>query len=124
MGLWLLVAAFMLRALVPAGMMPEVSVTDDEPVLTMVLCSGSVPDAGVLREMGLPVHQGTSKDHGASCPFAGMGALGLTAPAGPVLAVVWTVLLDRLTPVMARPGPVRRPSGISARGPPSMSGMS
>ncbi|MEC4589654.1 hypothetical protein VPG91_01530 [Nitrospirillum amazonense] len=119
MGLWLLIAAFMLRALIPTGTMPKLDDADDGQSFALVLCSGSVPDAAVLREIGLPVQRDKPKDHGAACPFFGTGGMALASPVAPVLAIGWFLLLERLLPAMGVSGPALWRTAITARGPPT-----
>lgn len=118
----LLLAAFVVRALIPAGYMPDFSAAADG-VLKIVICSASgeksmTLDGGQTRA---PSHNPTSSHDGQPCAFSGLASATLIdvtiGPAHYVSMAASTVVAPRAVDVPpARAGPQ-----LGSRGPPQLS---
>lgn len=113
-GQWLTIlvlAAFWLRALVPAGYMPDPAGLSSGAWAGFSLCRAGLPAGTADRDGSLILHGG---DH---CLFAAMSSL--PALAGPVLRLPVQWVLSAATAMDSRRAPFSITLGIPpARGPP------
>jgi hypothetical protein len=120
LGIYLMLISFMVRALVPAGYMPQWAAADGEfPKLAICTASG-LKFIAVQGSHDRPAPS-DHNDHGDQpCAYATFAAFtfpGLSAQAEAPVAYAPSVFLPRLATV--RP-PVRAGPGHAIRGPPSI----
>lgn len=113
-------AAFLLRALIPAGFMPDFGAAS-RGVFQVVICSANGLEHLTLDVNGKPVHEQKSSHQHQPCAFSGLAAVALPdlavaqAPA-PDHRIVGMQTYDATGLPPARAGPP-----LGSRGPPQIS---
>ena len=113
----LVVLAFALHSLLPAGFMLASSPLGET---TVVICTGQGPQTITVDADGKPVPTHQTSQHGL-CAYASVGGLTLSAPAAALDAQAVTYTQLAFFPSSDAPEAFERISNTSARGPPSLS---
>ncbi len=116
----LLLMAFFVRALVPAGYMPAFSATSDSG-LRIIICTAAGAKTLLLNENGKPVPTPDSRHHDQQCVFSGLAAVAPPALM-PLLASAVDFGAVAFKPnVIAELPPARAGPTLGSRGPPLIS---
>ena len=116
----LLVAAFLLRALIPIGYMPDFSALS-KGVLKVVVCSAYGTKTVMLDADGKPLHDSGSQKHEAPCAFSGIASIALPVVEYPGLPAPEFAEPGRMPRLAVVLPPARAGPPLGSRGPPQLS---
>lgn len=116
---WLVLCALFLRALVPAGFMPDLGALADG-AYPITICSGGFERTILLDKDGNPVDQPAPHASESPCVFAAVVSLALPVLAAILLPLLALAPLARWVPSTSTPVPFPRPPGLAGpRAPPA-----
>ena len=121
-GVRLLLAVLALRALIPAGYMPDFSAAAGG-VFKVVICSASGQKSITLDgiDRNAPSHDQKASHSDQPCAFTGLAAVALTDPtAGPSQFATMTATAV-IPPLAVEVPPARAGPPLGSRGPPQLS---
>lgn len=119
LAVWLVLCALFLRALVPAGFMPDLGALADG-AYPITICSGGFEKTILLDRDGNPVEQPAPHSSESPCVFAAVAALALPLLAAILLPLLVLAPLPRWVPATGAPTPFPRPPGLAGpRAPPA-----
>lgn len=116
----LLLIAFFVRALVPAGYMSEFSSISDAG-LKIVICTGVGAKTIVLDENGKLVPTPDNGHHDQPCAFSGLTAVALPALLSLATSAVEFGAVNFTPPTIVQRPPARDGPTLGSRGPPLIS---
>ncbi len=117
---WLVLGALFLRALVPAGFMPDLGALADG-AYPITICSGGFEKTILLDKDGNPVDQPAPHASESPCVFAAVVSLALPLLAAILLPLLALAPLARWVPSSSAPTPFPRPPGLAGpRAPPAL----
>jgi hypothetical protein len=115
----LLLVAFVARALVPAGYMPDFSARSDAG-LKIIICTAAGAKTLLLDESGTPSPSPDSNYPDQPCAFAGLAAVALPALLPLTNAIEFEPVAFAPHAIADRP-PARAGPALGSRGPPLIS---
>lgn len=113
----LFLAVFMLRALIPVGMMPDAQAAA-EGILKVVICTPAGAKTVALGADGQPVQDQGAIHHDQPCAFSGLATVALVAPDAPLLLAPIEVTLQTVPALAVTLPPSRAGPPLGSRGPP------